>query len=143
MKRLLILIPILAALLLPMGCGNLEEGIINSMVSDMMEKLTGNFTIKVGGTAGLNFTGEYEVWYLHYDPDTQSVRYTKDSYTVEGQVPEEYTFEGNGAAVIFQKRTGDYSQLSVEIWRDEVLAAWPETTDPWGAVWVPGAMIYE
>ena len=143
MKRLLLLVPILALLLLPMGCGGVEEGIINSMVSDMMEKLTGNFTIKVGGTDGLNFTGEYEVWYLHYDPDSECVRYTKDSYTVEGQVPEEYTFEGNVAAVILQKRTGDYSQLSVEIWRDEVLAAWRETTDPWGAVWIEGVILYK
>ena len=143
MKRLLILIPILAALLLPMGCGNVEQGIINSMVSDMMEKLTGNFTIKVGGTDGLNFTGEYEVWFLHYDPDTQSVVYTKDTYTVEGQVPEEYTLEGNAAAVILQKRTDDYGQLSVEIWRDEELVASRWTTYPRGAVWVNGAMIYE
>jgi hypothetical protein len=143
MKRLLLLILILALFLLPMGCGGVEEGIINSMVSDMMEKITADFTIKVGGTIGLNFTGEYEVWFLHYDPDTQSVVYTKDSYTVEGQVPQEYTFEGDATAVIFQKRTGDYSLLSVEIWRGEELVAWPETTEPWGAVWVNGAMLYE
>jgi len=143
MKKLLLLVPILALLLLPMGCGGIEEGILNSMVSDAMEKLTGDFTIKVGGTDGLNFTGEYEAWFLHYDPDTQKLVYTKDSYTVEGQVPEEYTFEANGAAVIFQKQTGDYSLLSVEIWRDEVLVAWRETSEPWGAVWVNGAMLYE
>ena len=143
MKRLLLLVPILALLLLPMGCGGIEEGIVNSMFSDMLEKLTGNFTIKVGGMDGLNFTGEYEVWFLHYDPDTESLVYTKDSYTVEGQVPEEYSFEGNGAAVIFQKQTGDYSLLSVEISRDEVLVASRETTDPWGAVWVGGAILYE
>jgi hypothetical protein len=140
MKRLLLLIAIISLLLPPMGC---VQSIINSKVADMMEKATGNFTIKVGGTVGLNFTGEYEVWYLHYDPDSQSIRYTKDSYTVEGQVPQEYTFEGNAAAVIFQKRTGDWSWLRVEIWRDEELAARRETTDPWGAVWVNGAMIYE
>lgn len=142
MKRLLLLVPILALLLLPMGCGGVQ-GIINSMVSDMMEKTTGDFTIKVDGTFGLNFTGEYEVWFLHYDPDTESVVYTKDSYTVEGQVPEEYTFESNAAAAIFQKRTGDYSLLSVEIWRDEELVASRWTTYPWGAVWVNGAMLYE
>lgn len=143
MKRLLLLVPILALLLLPMGCGGVGEGIINSMISDMMEKLTGNFTIKVGGTDGLNFTGEYEVWFLHYDPDTESIVHTKDSYTIEGQVPEEYTFESNAAAAIFQKRTDDYSLLRLEIWRDEVLLAWRETTDPFGVVWVNGAIIYE
>jgi len=143
MKKLLLLVPILALLLLPMGCGGIEEGIINSMFSDMLEKLTGDFTIKVGGTDGLNFTGEYEVWFLHYDPDTQKIVYTKDSYTVEGQVPEEYTFEGNVSPVIFQKQTGDYSLLSVEIWRDEVLVAWRETSEPWGAVWINGAILFE
>ena len=143
MKKLLLLVPILALLLLPMGCGGIEEGIINSMFSDMLEKLTGNFTIKVGGTDGLNFTGEYEVWLLHYDPDTEKVVYTKDSYTVEGQVPEEYTFEANVSPVIFQKRTGDYSLLSVEIWRDDVLLTWRETSEPWGAVWVNGAILFE
>ena len=143
MKKLLLLVTILALLLLPIGCGGVEEGIINNMVSDMMEKIKGDFTIKVGGTDGLNFTGEYEVWFFHYDPDTESVVYTKDSYTVEGQVPEEYTFEGNAAAVILQKQTDDYSLLSVEIWRDEVLVASRWTTYPWGAVWVNGAMLYE
>ncbi|MDH4269591.1 MAG: hypothetical protein OEV52_04765 [Dehalococcoidia bacterium] len=145
MKKLLLLVPILALLLLPMGCEGIEEGIINSMFSDMLEKLTGNFTIKVGGTDGLNFTGEYEVWFLHYDPDTESIVYTKDSYTVEGQVPEQYTFEGDVTTVIFQKQTGDYSLLTVEIWRDEELLAdtWRETSEPWGAVWVGGAIVYE
>jgi hypothetical protein len=142
MKRFLLLIPILALFLLPMGCGGIQS-IIDRMASDMIEKVTGNFTVKVGGTDGLNFTGEYEVWYLHYDPDTESVVYTKNSYTVEGQVPEEYTFEGDATAVMFQKEAYDWGTLSVEIWRDEVLVAWRETTDPRGAVWVNGAMLYE
>ena len=142
MKKLLLLVPILALLLLPMGCGGVQ-GIIDRMTSDMIGKLTGEFTIKVGGTDGLNFTGEYEVWFLHYDPDTQSIVYTKDTYTVEGQVPEEYTFEGNVSPAIFQKQTGDYSLLSVEIWRDEELVAWRETSEPWGAVWVNGAILFE
>jgi hypothetical protein len=143
MKRLLLLVPILALLLLPLGCGGLEEGIINSMVSDMMQKIQGNFTIEVGGTEGLNFTGEYEVWFLHYDPDTQSVVYTKDSYTVDGQVPEVYTCEGNAVAVMFQKQSDDYGELGVEIWRDEEEVAWRWTSEPWGVVWVGGAMMYE
>jgi len=113
------------------------------MFSDMLEKLTGNFTIKVGGTDGLNFTGEYEVWFLHYDPDGQKIVYTKDSYAVEGQVPEEYTFEANVSPVILQKQTGDYSLLSVEIWRDEELLARRETREAWGAVWVNGVILYE
>lgn len=141
MKRLLLLIAIISLLLPPMGC---VQGIINSKVADMMEKVGANFTIKVLGTAGLNFTGEYEVWFLHYDPDTQSIRYTKDSYTVEGQVPQEYTFEGDATAVIFQKRADDWwTKIRVEIWQNGELVSWPETTEPWGAVWVNGAMLYE
>ena len=134
MKRLLLLIPILALLLLPMGCGVIE-GIINSRANALIQNYTGNYTIRVGGTVGVNFTGEYEAWLFHFEPDTQKIVYTKDSYIVEGQVPEEYTFEGASTAVIFQKRTGDWTLLTVEIWRDEVLLAWRETTDPWGFVW--------
>jgi hypothetical protein len=140
MKRLLLLIAIISLLLPLMGCA---QGIINSKVADMMEKVGGNFTIKVGGTAGLNFTGEYEVWFLHYDPDTESIRYTKESYTVKGQVPQEYTFEGAATATIFQKRAGDWwTELRVEIYQDGGLVAWQETTDPWGAVWVTAGALY-
>jgi hypothetical protein len=141
MKRLLLLVPILVLLLLPIGCGGIQ-GIIDRMASDMIGKVTGEFTIKVGGTDGLNFTGEYEVWFLHYDPDDEKVVYTKDTYTVEGQVPEEYAFEGNAVAVIFQKQSDDYEELSVDIWMDEELVAWRWTTYPWGAVWVCGGMTY-
>lgn len=139
MKRLLLLIAIISLLLPLMGC---VQGIIDRMTSDMMEKVGGNFTIKVDGTAGLNFTGEYEVWFLHYDPDTQSIRYTKESYTVEGQVPQEYTFEGDATAVMFQKQTDDWSRLSVEIYQDGELVAWRETTDARGAVWMNAGMLY-
>ena len=132
MKRLLLFIPILAMLLLPMGC---IEGVINSRFNALIQDATGNYTIKVGGTVGLNFTGEYEAWLLHYDPDTQSIVYTKESYIVEGQVPVEYTFKGASTAVIFQKQTGDWTLLRVEVWKDGVLWTWEETTDPWGAVW--------
>jgi hypothetical protein len=143
MKRLLLLILIFALLLLPMGCVDVQS-ITNSMLADMMEKVGANFTIEVGGTVGLNFTGEYEVWYLHFDPGTQSIVYTKDSYTVEGQVPEQYTFEGAATAVMFQKQAGDsWRQLEVKIWQDDELVAQRETTDPWGAVWVNGAILYE
>jgi hypothetical protein len=134
MKRLLLLIAILALLLLPMGC---IEGIINSRAKAIIQDYMGNYTIKVGGTAGLNFTGEYEAWLFHYNPDPRSCVYTKDSYIVEGQVPEEYTFEAASTAVFFQKQTDDWwTTLSIEIWRDDVFVARRETTDPWGFVWV-------
>ena len=141
MKRLLLLIPILALLLLPMGC-NVQD-ITNSMLTDMFQNVGRNFTIEVGGTVGLNFTGEYEVWYLHFDPDTQSIVYTKDSYTVEGQVPEQYTFEGTATSGMVQKRSGDSSLLEVEIWGEDELLASRTTTDPWGAVWIEGVILYK
>jgi hypothetical protein len=135
MKRLLIIIPILALLLLVMGCGGIE-GITNRRAADIIDGYTGNFTVKVGGTVGLDFMGEYEAWFFHYDPDTGGIVYTKDSYNVEGQVPQEYTFEAASTAVIFQKRTDDWwTTLEVEVWRDGVLLARRETTDPWGVVW--------
>jgi len=140
MKRLLLLIAVLALLLLPMSCAVIE-GVIKSRVDAMIEEWTGNYTIKVGGTAGLNFTGEYEVWFFHFNPDPQSIVYTKDSYTVEGQVPQEYTFEGGATAVMFQKRAGDsWTLLEVEIWRDGELVAYRDTSDPWGAVSVVVAL---
>ena len=123
-----------------MGCGDIDS-IIDQRVNDIIEDATGTYTIKVGGTVGLNFTGEYEVWLFHFDPDTQSLSYSKDSYSVEGQVPEEYTFEGGSTAVNFQKRTGGNETLRVEIWKDEVSSVgWRETTDPWGAVWIIGGL---
>jgi len=134
MKRFVLLIPILALLLLSMGC---IEGVINNKVNTLIQDSTVNYTIKVGGTVGLNFTGEYEAWLFHFEPDTQSLVYTKESYIVEGKVPEEYTIKCFATAVIFQKQTGDYSLLSVEIWSDGVLLTRQETTDPWGAVWSP------
>jgi hypothetical protein len=134
MKRLLLLISILMLVLLPMGCGNIDS-IINSRVNDMIEKATGTYTIKIGGTAGLNFTGDYEVWLFHFDPDTQSISYTKDSHSVEGQVSEEYTFEGASTTAFFQKRSGGNETLSLEVWMDEALVATRETTEPWGSVW--------
>jgi hypothetical protein len=142
MKRLLLFIPIVVLLLLPMGCGAVQ-GIIDRMATDMLEKVGAKFTIKVDGTTGLNFTGECEVVYLHFDPDGQSIGYTKDSYTVEGQVPQEYTFDGDATSVMFQKRADDWwTLLSVEVWQDEQLVASRETTDPWGPVWLTGGMLY-
>lgn len=141
MKRLLLLVPILALLLLPMSCGGVQS-IIDRMASDAIAEFTGEWTIKVGGTDGLNFTGEYEVWFLHYDPDDEKIAYTKDSYTVEGQVPEEYTFEGMAVALFFQKQSDGYEELRVDIFVDEELTGWEWTTYPWGVLWESGGIAY-
>jgi hypothetical protein len=133
MKRLVLLVLIIALFLFPTGC---VESIINSRADAMIQDYTGNYTIKVSGTVGLNFAGEYEAWFFHFDPDTQSIVYTKDSYTVEGQIPEEYTFEAAATAVIFQKQTDEWwTTLRIEVWRDGKLLSWRETTDSRGFVW--------
>ena len=140
MKRLLLLIPILTLVLLPIGCVDIDR-IIEQRADDMLQEYTTTYTIKVGGTVGLNFTGEYEVWFFHFDPDTQSLSYSKDSYSVEGQVPEQYTFEGMVTVVMFQKRTDCAGLLEIKIWGDEVWMAQRETTDPWGAVYAVVGLI--
>ena len=137
MKRLLLFIPILALLLLPMGCADTER-ITQDWVDKITLHTTGTYTIKVGGTAGLYFTGEYEVWFLHYDPDTDTWDVIANSYTTEGQVPAEYTFKAMVAGGFFQKQTGDGRLLRVEIWKEGVLQDSAQTTDPWGAVMAAG-----
>ena len=137
MKRLLLLISILALILLPMGCVD-AEAIEQDVVDNIHQQATGNYTIKVGGTVGLYFTGEYRVNFYVYDPDTDSYDYITDLYSVGGQVPEEYTFEAMVAGGLFQKLTGDETLLRVEIWKDGVLQDSANTTNPWGAVMVAG-----
>ena len=137
MKRLLLLISILALLLLPMGCLD-AEAIEQDVVDQITQQTTGHHTIKVGGTVGLYFTGEYKAYFYEVDPDTHVVDYTFSEFLVEGQVPEEYTFEAMVAGGGFQKQTGDGTLLRVEIWKDGVLQDSASTTDPWGAVMAAG-----
>ena len=137
MKRLLLLMAILAVLLLPMGCVDTQQ-----TTQDVIDKITqhamGTYTIKVGGTAGLYFTGEYQVNFYEYHSDTDSWNYTPNTYSTEGQVPAEYTFKAMVAGGMFQKQTDDGRLLRVEIWKDGVLQDSASTTDPWGAVMVAG-----
>ena len=137
MKRLLLLIAILALLLLPMGCADTQQ-ITQDMIDKITQHTTGTYTIKVGGTAGLYFTGEYQVNFYEYDPDADSWDYVANSYSLEGQVPAEYTFEAMVAGGFFQKQTGDGTLLKAEIWKEGVLQDSAQTTDPWGAVMVAG-----
>ena len=137
MKRLLLLIPILALLLLPMGCLD-AEAIEQDVVDNITQQTTGSYTIKVGGTVGLYFTGEYRVNFYVFDPDTDGTDHTTDLYSVGGQVPKEYTFEAMVGGGFFQKQTGDGRLLRVEIWKEGVLQDSAQTTDPWGAVMAAG-----
>lgn len=137
MKKSLLLIPILALLLLPIGCMD-AEAIEQDVIDNIIQQATGTYTIKVGGTVGLYFTGEYRVNFYVFDPDTGSLDYITDLYGVEGQVPAEYTFEAMAAGGVFQKLTDDATLLRVEIWKDGVLQDSAETTHPWGAVMAAG-----
>ena len=139
MKRLLLLIAILALLLLPVSCGSVDtEQIAQDAVDKIIQHTTGTYTIKVGGTPGLYFTGKYDVDFYEYHVDTDSWNYTYNRYKLEGEVPAEYTFEAMVAGGMFQKQTGDQTLLKVEIWKDGVLQDSASTTDPWGAVMVAG-----
>ena len=137
MKRHLLLISILALVLLPVGCVDVE-GITQGVIDNITQQATGTYTIKVSGTEGLNFTGEYLARFFEMNPDTGTIDYSTNSYSVEGQVPREYSFEGMTAGGLFQKQTGNETLLRVEIWKDEVLIDSANTTGPWGAVMVAG-----
>jgi hypothetical protein len=137
MRSFLLLIAIVALLLLPTGCVDTQQ-ITQDTIDKITQHTTGTYTIVVDGTAGLYFTGEYQVNFYAYDPDTDSWDYTANSYDVEGQVPAEYTFEAMVAGGMFQKQTGDGTLLRVEIWKEGVLQDSASTTDPWGAVMVAG-----
>jgi hypothetical protein len=137
MKRLLLLIAILALFVLPTGCVDTEQ-IGQDWIDKMTLHTTGTYTIKVGGTDGLHFAGEYQVNFLEYDLAADNVSIHSNAYTTEGVVPREYTFEAMVAGGMFQKQTDDGTLLKVEIWKEGVLQDSASTTDPWGAVMVAG-----
>jgi len=139
MKRLLLLISILALVLLPIGCMDIE-----SMVEDTIEEalagLRADYTIDVGGTEGLNFSGRYVVVSAAYDPDTY-VAFNSTSYDVSGNVSKEYTvLNAISIGGMFQKVSAGNDTLEVKIWRGAVgtgtLVDSDSTTDPDGAVLV-------
>jgi len=134
MKRLLLLISILALVLLPTGCTD-----IGSMIEDTIEEalvgLRADYMIDVGGTEGLNFSGRYVVVSAAYDPDTYVV-FSSDSYDVSGNIPKQYTIEDAiSIGGMFQKQAVN-GTLEVKIWKGGDLIDSAETTDPWGAVLV-------
>jgi hypothetical protein len=137
MKRFLLFISILALVMLPIGCVDVE-GITQGVIDNITRQATGTYTIKVGGTEGLNFTGEYLARFYEFNPDTSTMDFSTDSYSVDGQVPEEYSFEAMAAGGLFQKQSGNETLLRVEIWKDGVLQDSANTTAPWGAVMVAG-----
>ena len=134
MKRLLLLISILALVLLPIGCADIGS-MVEDTIEDALAGLKADYTINVGGTEGLNFSGRYVVVNAAYDPDTYVV-FSSDSYDVSGNVSEQYTVEDAiSIGGMFQKQAVN-GTLEVEIWIGGELIDSAETTDPWGAVLV-------
>jgi hypothetical protein len=132
MKRLLLIISILALVLVPIGCmGNIVENTLAGLMSDYTIKVSSNVT-------GLNFTGRWYAVTATYDSETGNVDFSWDAYPVEGQIPPagyiEYTADDALSALgWFQKLTADNTTLlRVEIWSGGHLTQWDETTDPWG-----------
>lgn len=131
-KRLLLIISILALVLVPIGCtGNIVENVLEGLETDYTIKVSSNLT-------GLNFTGEYSVVTAAYDSETGNVDFSYDKYTVEGQIPPagyiEYTAsDAIAVAGWFQKLTAANATLiRIEIWSGGDFLTWQETTDPWG-----------
>jgi hypothetical protein len=135
MKRLLLLISIIALLLLPIGCGIDVESMIKDNIEEALEGLSTDYTIEVGGTEGLNFSGEYVVVTAAYDAETWVV-FSSDSYDVTGNVSKQYTVEDViSVGGMFQKQAVN-GTLEVEIWKGSTKVDSAVTTEPWGAVLV-------
>jgi hypothetical protein len=109
------------------------------MLKDTIESaiagLTVNYTIEVGGTEGLNFSGRYVMVTQEYDP-VNLVASNELSYTVSGNVPAQYKAE-NAVSVsgMFQKKSEE-GTLEVKILKGEELIDSANTSDAWGAVLV-------
>lgn len=134
MKRLLLLISILALVMLPIGCGDIGS-MIEDTIEEALEGLRADYTIKVGGTEGLNFTGRYVVVTAAYDPDTY-VGFNSTSYDVSGNISRQYTVEDAiSVGGMFQKQAVN-GTLEVEIRSSGDLIDSGATTDAYGAVLV-------
>lgn len=132
-KKLLSITLILALVLLPVGCS--AQDMIKDTIESMLAGLTVTYTIEVGGTEGLNFSGEYVVVTEEYDPVSYVVSNSR-SYNVSGSIPAQYTAESAISVVgMFQKRSEE-GTLEVRILRGEELVDSASTSDIWGAVLV-------
>jgi len=105
------------------------------MIESVVVGLTVNYTIEVGGTEGLNFSGRYVVVTTEYDP-VNLVASNSHSYNVSGNVPAQYTVENaTSVAGMFQKK-GEEGTLEVKILKGEELVDSANASDAWGAVLV-------
>jgi hypothetical protein len=132
-QRLLLIISVVALVLLPIGCGTPD--MMKDTIESMLAQFTATYTIEVGGTEGLNFSGEYLVLTQEYDPVNYVVSYSY-SYNVSGDVPARYAAE-NAVSVVgmFQKKSEE-GTLEVKILKREELIDSANTSDGWGTVLV-------
>jgi hypothetical protein len=136
MKRVLLVVSIVALFLVPTGCGT--QNVVQTVIESTLAANRATYTIEVGGTEGLNFTGRYVVLDANYDPDSY-VAFSSESYDVSGNVSKEYTASDVLAVEgMFQKTGAGNGTLEVKIWRGAVdtgiLVDSASTTDPDGAI---------
>jgi len=134
MKKLLLIISILALVLVPIGC-NVQD-LAKNAIEEMLTNATSTYTITVSSNVtGLNFTGKYTWVNAAYDPEAWVV-FSSDSEDVTGNVPKQYTVpDVISVGGMFQKQAVN-GTLKVELWRGGDLIDSSETTDPWGAILV-------
>ncbi len=83
-----------------------------------------NFTIKVSGTNGLEFSGHYM---------TLTAGRISASKVVEGKVPDQYSVSGNIVSCTIQKKT-EKGILNVQVIKDGKIVSTSETTVAYGSV---------
>jgi len=133
MKKLLLLISILALVLVPIGCNVSIKG----MIENALAGISANYTIQVTDTEGFNFTGRYVVVTAAYNNITY-VAFDSTSYDVVSEnVSKTYTVL-NAVSVggMFQKLSAGNETLEVKIYRGATLVDSDSTTEPFGAVLV-------
>jgi len=136
MKRLLLLISILALALVPIGCNVNVQGMIQNAIENALAGLRANYTIEVTDTEGFIFTGRYVVVTAAYDP-VNYVALDSTSYDVVSEnISRQYTVT-NAISVggMFQKLSVN-GTLTVKILKDSVEVDSASTMEPFGAVLV-------
>jgi hypothetical protein len=132
MKKLLLLISIIALVLVPMGC----NASIQSMIENALAGISANYTIQVTDTEGFNFTGRYVVVTAAYDP-TNYVAFDSTSYDVSGNVSKTYTvLDAVSVGGMFQKLSAGNETLTVKILKGGTVVDQATTTDTYGAILV-------
>jgi len=139
MKKLLLIISILALVLVPIGC-NVQD-LAKNAIEEMLTNATSTYTIKVSSNVtGLNFTGKYTWVNAAYDPEAWVVFSSDSEVVTTGNAPEQYTVpDVISVGGMFQKQAVN-GTLEVELWRGAVgtgtLIDSASTTDAYGAVLV-------